>query len=138
VRTTVLIVFGNVIATGLLIGAVVVLRREIRQRRAAEWHAQRSAEEIEDLYNHAPCGYHSLDANGVFVRINDTELSWLGYSREEMLGKIRFADILSPRSAERFEKGFPRFRSTGYVRDLEFDLVRTDRCATGRHVRNGQ
>ena len=30
--------------------------------------------ELEDLYNNAPCGYHSLDADGVYVRINDTEL----------------------------------------------------------------
>ncbi|MDE2585343.1 MAG: GAF domain-containing protein, partial [Betaproteobacteria bacterium] len=37
------------------------------------------AAEVEDLYNHAPCGYHSVDASGVLQRINDTELGWLGY-----------------------------------------------------------
>ena len=38
---------------------------------------------VQDLYNHAPCGYHSLDPEGNFVQINDTELAWLGYSREK-------------------------------------------------------
>lgn len=33
---------------------------------------------MEDLYNHAPCGYHSLDKGGFILRINDTELQWLG------------------------------------------------------------
>jgi hypothetical protein len=39
---------------------------------------RQAADEIHDLYNRAPCGYHSLDTHGTFVRINDTELSWLG------------------------------------------------------------
>src|ERR1700690_1526311 len=56
----------------------------------------RSADEIRDLYNHAPCGYHSVDKDGVFVRINDTELSWLGYTREEMIGKLKFSDLVTP------------------------------------------
>jgi len=29
-------------------------------------------DEIRDLYNNAPCGLHSLDKDGVFVRVNDT------------------------------------------------------------------
>ncbi len=32
------------------------------------------AAELLDIYNDALCGYHSLDQDGVFVRINDREL----------------------------------------------------------------
>lgn len=39
---------------------------------------QRYLDELNDLYDHAPCGYHSLDKDGLFTRINDTELQWLG------------------------------------------------------------
>ncbi|MEL7563146.1 ATP-binding protein [Dehalogenimonas sp. 4OHTPN] len=82
--------------------------------------------ELEDLYNAAPCGYHSLDAEGRFTRINDTELRWLGYRREEVVGVKRFPDLLAPESVEVFKQNFPRFKESGAVKDLEFDLVRRD------------
>jgi PAS domain S-box-containing protein len=84
------------------------------------------AEEIEDLYNHAPCGYHSLDKDGTFVRINDTELAWLGYRREEMLGKMHFPDIVTQQSLETFRANYPKFMEQGWIRDLEYELVRKD------------
>lgn len=43
--------------------------------------------EVQDLYDHAPVAYHSLDAEGNYLRVNDTELQWLGYPRDEMIGK---------------------------------------------------
>ncbi|MBK1678807.1 response regulator [Rhodocyclus tenuis] len=82
--------------------------------------------EIEDLYNHAPCGYHSLDAQGVVQRINDTELAWLGYTREEVVGKKRFSDLLTPAGRQLFEENFPRFKQNGFVRELEFELQHKD------------
>ena len=66
------------------------------ERQRADEALQKSAEEIRDLYNNAPCGYHSLDKDGVFVQINDTELSWLGYTRDEVIGKMNFSDLLTP------------------------------------------
>jgi len=82
--------------------------------------------ELSDLYNHAPCGYHSLNADGVFERINDTELEWLGYTREEIIGRVRFPDLLTPASVPTFEENFPVFKERGWVKDLEFDMVRKD------------
>ena len=59
--------------TAFLVTAITAGQLSERaKRRAAE--TERSVAEIRDLYNHAPCGYHSLDREGVFVRINDTEL----------------------------------------------------------------
>jgi len=54
--------------------------------------------EREDLYNSAPCGFHSLDKDGVFVRVNETELRWLGYTRDELVGKKKIFDLLAPES----------------------------------------
>lgn len=48
---------------------------------------KQNAREIEELYNWAPCGYHSLDSDGYIIRINDTELRWLGMTADELLGK---------------------------------------------------
>jgi PAS domain S-box-containing protein len=85
-----------------------------------------AAKEVEDLYNHAPCGYHSLDVDGNFVRINDTELAWLGYSRNEVIGRMKLRDLLTPASLETFKQTFPRFKAEGAVHDVEFEFVRKD------------
>jgi len=81
--------------------------------------------ETEDLYDNAPCGYHSLDADGRFERINATELRWLGYQREEVIGR-RFTELLSPGSLETFHRNFPGFKERGYIHDVEFELIRRD------------
>jgi diguanylate cyclase (GGDEF)-like protein/PAS domain S-box-containing protein len=101
------------------------LTAEIEERRRAELELQRSSEQIHDLYNHAPCGYHSLDKDGVCVRVNDTQVNWLGYPRNELIGK-RFSDFLTPRSARVFGKAFPLIKQRGWVRDIELQLVRRD------------
>ncbi len=85
-----------------------------------------STAQLLDLYEHAPCGFHSLDPNGVFLFINDTELSWLGHRREEVIGRMRWADFLTPEGRRVFDESFSRLKSEGQVRDLEFDVVRKD------------
>jgi PAS domain S-box-containing protein len=82
------------------------------------------ADELEQLYEQAPCGYHSLDANGVFVRVNQTELNMLGYSRTELIGRMKFADLLTPESQQIFQTTFPQFKQQGWIRDIEFELIR--------------
>jgi PAS domain S-box-containing protein len=96
------------------------------ERERTEQALQKSAEEVLDLYNNAPCGYHSVDKDGVLVRMNDTELSWLGYTREEMIGNLNFADLLTPESLTIFQESFPKFKAQGVIRDLEFDMLRKD------------
>jgi PAS domain S-box-containing protein len=81
---------------------------------------------VGELYNNAPCGYHSLDPDGVILAINDTELSWLGYRRAELVGKKKFQDLLTPGSQRAFAENFPEFKTRGFVKDLEFDVVRRD------------
>lgn len=87
---------------------------------------QEYADELAELYNQAPCGYHSLDTDGVFARVNDTELKMLGYAREEIVGKKKFADLLTKESLETFQANLQRFQQRGWVRDLEFQIIRKD------------
>jgi PAS domain S-box-containing protein len=114
-----------IVREGRAVGAVVAFT-DITRRKQAEEAVRKAAQEVEDLYNHAPCGYHSLDEDGVFVRINDTELQWLGYRRGEVIGRMRFSDLLTPASLQTFQDNFPRFKARGYVQDLEFEMVRKD------------
>jgi PAS domain S-box-containing protein len=110
---------------GDLIG-LVGITRDITERKQGEQALREYAEEVHDLYNNAPCGYHSLDANGVFTRINDTELQWLGYNRDEVIGKLHVTDVLSADSAAMFRANFPIFKQQGWITDLEFDFRRKD------------
>ena len=99
---------------------------ELEQRVKELENLKRQADEFKDLYNNSPCGYHSLDQNGMFVRINRTELSWLGYSEDEIVGNKKFTDVITKESRKVFQKNFPGFKERGYVKDLEFDMVRKD------------
>ena len=98
---------------------------DISDRKQAQEALQRYAAEIEDLYNHAPCGYHSLDADGNVIRINDTELNMLGYRREEIIEK-HLTDFLTPDSLAIFQENFPRFKQNGSVHNLELNYIRKD------------
>lgn len=109
------------------LAAIVMDEMEMRlsaRQLVATTQTQRIA--INDLYHHAPCGYHSLDQNGVFVEINATELGWLGYDYDEIVGKMRFSDVLTPEGQTTFAQTFPRFKRQGRVDNLEFQLVRAD------------
>lgn len=121
------IVLGSLSAIALLLVAFQILRREINRRLAAQRQAEKTAEAFSDLYNNAPCAYHSADAHGVITRINDTELSWLGYTREEVVGKMRHLDLMTQESAERYRQdAVPYFLAQDQLRDVEFDYVRKD------------
>ncbi|HEX5338934.1 MAG TPA: PAS domain S-box protein, partial [Gallionella sp.] len=99
---------------------------DITERRLLAEIQRKSTEEIEDLYENAPCGYHSLDGDGTIIRINHTELQWLGYTREEVVGKLNFADLHTAKSQRKFRKNFVLFKEQGSLFDQEYELIRKD------------
>lgn len=86
----------------------------------------RSKQETEDLYNNAPCGYHSLDASGTIIRINQTELNWLGYTHDEVLHQKKFLELMTLESQTVFHDGFAQFMQQGWIKDLELQLLSKD------------
>lgn len=65
----------------------VGIQRDITAAKQANEQLLSYAREVEDLYQNAPCGYHSVNGEGIIGRINDTELRWLGYQREEVIAR---------------------------------------------------
>lgn len=115
------------VATGLILMLIFfAINVNIRNRIETEKRLHHALKEVEDLYNNAPCGYHSLDANGVFVNINDRLLNWLGYQKGEVVGRKSFKEILHPSDWPKFDYEYARFKETGAVNDLEFTFVRRD------------
>jgi PAS domain S-box-containing protein len=102
---------------------------EERYRLLAEELEQRVQErtaEVQDLYDNAPNGYHSLDANGTITMVNQTELNWLGYAREELVGIKTLRELCTPKSQKTFDENFPRFKEQGWISSLEFEVIRKD------------
>ena len=101
---------------------------EEKYRQLAEQLEERVNErtaQVQDLYDNAPVGYHSLDAQGRYLQINQTELDWLGYTRAEVLGK-HVSFILASESSQTIDDLFQRFKDKGYVSDLELVAKRKD------------
>jgi PAS domain S-box-containing protein len=91
-----------------------------------EARVQQRTAEVHDLYNNAPTGYHSLDIEGRYIEINQTELDWLGYTREEVLGRS-FTQFITEESARYFnDVTFNLFKKTGKVANLEYEMCRKD------------
>ena len=77
---------------------------DIVESRMSAAEQQEAVRELHELYQNAPCGYHSLDTAGLIVRINDTELGWLGYGRDEITGKVRLAELMPPNPRRRIQQ----------------------------------
>ncbi|HEY9422110.1 MAG TPA: ATP-binding protein [Thermoanaerobaculia bacterium] len=88
-------------------------------------------ESAEDLYENAPCGYLSALPGGPLVKVNQTFLSWTGYRREDLVGRKRFHELLTPGGRIFHETHYaPLLRMQGTVRELALDMV----CADGRRL----
>ena len=110
---------------GDVIGSVTVWH-DITEQKLAEEVLKNSSKEINELYEYAPCGYHSVNSEGMICKINNTELEWLGYSKDELVGKVKWVDLITPRSQQIFRENFPKFMERGFVRDLEMEIIRKD------------
>ena len=67
--------------------ALVGVATDITERRKAEEELQRSELRFREMFDDAPVGYHELDTAGRITRVNRTELSTLGFTADEMVGK---------------------------------------------------
>jgi PAS domain S-box-containing protein len=90
---------------------------------------ERTAEAL-DLYHNAPCGYHMVGPDGIVLQMNDTELRWLGYAREEVEGRRHFSDLMTPASAAAFAERFGEFRDQASRGVWEWEM----RCQDGSSI----
>lgn len=98
---------------------------------AAQRSEQRAAAEFEDsaedLYEHAPCGYLSCYPDGQIARVNQTFLTWTGYTRDELVKGRRFVDLLTAGGRIYHETHYaPLLLMQGSVRAIAVELTRAD------------
>ncbi len=81
----------------------------------------------EDLYENAPCGYLSTLLDGKIAKVNTTLLTWLGHSREELIGHRSFADLLTVGGRLYHETHFaPLLRMQGEINGIALELKAAD------------
>ncbi|MBN9517876.1 PAS domain S-box protein [bacterium] len=96
------------------------------QLTAASDRLRDTAREVRDLYDNAPCGYHSVDPAGTVIAMNATELQWLGRGADEVIGRARFSDFVAPASRAAYAATFARVREDGGATDVEIEVTRHD------------
>ena len=67
--------------------AVQLIVRDITDQKRTEKEITESKEDFKDLFDNAPVGYHEIDSQGKIVRINQTELTLLGYVFDDLIGQ---------------------------------------------------
>jgi sigma-B regulation protein RsbU (phosphoserine phosphatase) len=80
-------------------------------------------EDLEDLYENAPCGYLSLEPSGRIFKVNKTLATWTGYDPEKLLGK-KFHDLLNIAGRMFYETHIaPLLRMQGFFNEVAIDLM---------------
>lgn len=96
-----------------------MIKKEIMERDVA------INRELNFLYEHAPCGYHTIDASGNIVKINQTELAWLKYDEDEVLFRP-LSEFLTEASAANLNKYLENQSGSEFPASLEIEMMRKD------------
>jgi phosphoserine phosphatase RsbU/P len=81
----------------------------------------------EELYESAPCGYLSTLMDGTIAKINKTLLTWLGLSREDVVGRMRFTDLLTVGGKIYHDTHFaPLLSMQGSVSGIALDIKKAE------------
>ena len=113
---------------GIIIQMIDISERKASEDRVNQANLQLNItlQQAQGLYNQAPCGYHSLDVNGDFVSVNDTELEWLGFSRDEVVGRMNFRDIMLPEQTGLLDSRMQKILRDDALEAAEYELRRRD------------
>src|ERR1700712_53418 len=84
-------------------------------------------EDIEELYENAPCAYLSTLPDGMIIKVNGTFLKWTGYARTALVGQKRFQALLPVVGKVFYDTHVgPLLLMQGFVNELAFELTRED------------
>jgi PAS domain S-box-containing protein len=87
-----------ILETSGKIRGVVLVFRDVTEKRGAEKALARSQSELADFFENSSMPLHSIAPDGTILRANQAELDMLGYAREEYVGR-NIADFHIDRAA---------------------------------------
>nr|WP_024686834.1 PAS domain-containing sensor histidine kinase [Pseudomonas asturiensis] len=82
--------------------------------------------DVEQLYEHAPCGLVVTQANGTIERVNETFCLWLGMTRETLIGR-RFQDLLNVAGRVFLQTHWaPLLQTQGSIAEVKVEITHAD------------
>jgi len=82
--------------------------------------------DLEDLFENAPCGYLSLGPDGCIDKVNTTFCEWTGYAKNEVVGR-HLRSLFTVASRIFYETHFaPLLRMQGFFDEVALDFVKRD------------
>ncbi|MCD6190640.1 MAG: PAS domain S-box protein, partial [Sulfurimonas sp.] len=127
-------IFGLFLVVGLLLLIIIWLihrRIGLYQNRVTDSYKKQIQKLYESehrfalLYEKAPDAYQSLDIDGNLIVVNAKWLEELGYDKSEVIGK-NFSEFLTPAFKSIFRENFSKFKASGSITGIEFELVKKD------------
>lgn len=108
----------------------ISIRQIMQDRRTFEnlsKEGKRNSDLIQSILNMAPIGFHTYHKSGLLMEMNQTQLDWLGYTRDEMVGKpLDLSKIIHEDSDQLFSEFFPRLIQDGYIANVELNMIGKD------------
>ncbi len=109
---------------------VIVISKDITERKLVEEALKESEEKYYDLYENAPDMYYSMDlATGAIRECNETFVRTTGYSKKELIGHT-VSELYDEHSAGDAKQLLRQFQETGEISNVE----RRIRCKDGRII----
>ncbi len=104
----------------------LLLIRDIHEETTMYERLRDSKMRFEHLFQEAPVGYHSFGSDFTIIDINKSELNLLGYSRDEIVGKKTWGDLIAAEDLPTFEQHKKNLLEKGYVENLQYSVIRKD------------
>lgn len=80
-------------------------------------------DKFQDFFDNAPVGYHSFRSDRIIYEINKAELDMIGFSRDEIVGKKTWVDLILPEQKPVFEQHWKQINKTGSVYNIEYTII---------------
>ena len=80
-----------------------------------------------ELFENAPCGFVATGGDGTILQVNQTFVAMTGHTREWLLSRRRFAELLTLPGRIYHDTHFgPLLRIQGFIKEVAFDMLRQD------------
>lgn len=103
---------------------------DISARKQAELALAASEQRAQALYQTAPVMLHSADPQGHLLAVSDHWLARLGYSREEVLGRLATEFFAAESGRRAWSQEIPAFLATGRCERVPYEMV----CKSGEVI----
>jgi len=118
------------LATAELMTTNERLQQEVVEHKQTGQSLRETQERFRDFFKNAPVGFHIFGPDRKILDINDAELEMIGYTKDEIVGKKTWADLILPEQRTDFEGHWCDIIAKGQVQSLKYTLVHKD----GRHI----